>query len=56
MRKRKNGKLLSYYESTAVKAGFDTDTKQQTSLVIKGLYIGLACAAAVLIMLAVWYF
>ena len=53
-RKRKQGKLPSYYET--LQSNFHNASLEKTSSVLKVIYIVIALAITTLVMLAVWYF
>jgi hypothetical protein len=55
-RKRKQGKILSYYDTVALQQTTLTNGKPKMSWIIKGTFIGVAVVFVVLVMLAVWLF
>ena len=54
--KRKQGLLLSYYDTLAKQQTTLSSEKPKMSWILKGTYIGIAVALTILVMLAVWLF
>jgi hypothetical protein len=54
--KRKQGKLLSYYDTISIQQTNLTNNKPKMSWILKGTYIGVAVVFTILVMLAVWLF
>ena len=55
-RKRKQGLLLSYYDTLALQQTTLSSAKPKMSWILKGTYIGVAVVFTVVVMLAVWLF